>query len=170
MKTKTWGSLDSLELTHMFSRLFGVDIQLGRDSSLLKRVMEEKAISPLQVLYGFILFKEMTATKTVYIFCQNANFWADSDYLEAAAEVCAIIFEQKLPVFFWTYLDLRSGGDSGDPRVEVAFNSAKTKLESWLHEWLSRTLSPGDRALSAKRLSDRKIPLGSGASSGNSRR
>lgn len=49
---KTWATLDSRELAMMFGRIFNVDIHAGRDAALIKRLMEEYALSPLQVLYG----------------------------------------------------------------------------------------------------------------------
>lgn len=156
MKNKTWENLNSHDLALTFGRLFGVDIHLGRDSALLKRTMEDYGLSPIQVLYGFLLYLEMPGSKYVHAFCLNVDFWRSFDPLEAAAEVCIRATGKPTPVFYWEYLDFRGGGDTGDARATVAYTSAKTKLEVWIGDWLRQPFEARDRTLFIKRATEKR--------------
>lgn len=159
MKTKTWETLDYVDLALMFGRSFSVDIKTGRDAALLKNMAQQHGLNPLQVLYGFLVYKDTESAKYVHAFCLNVGLWKCDDPLEAAAEVKAHVTSTTLPIFFWDYLDLRVGGD-GSALSDAAFAAAKSKLEAYLYDWLRSPLKVGDRALFAQRDATRTITFG----------
>lgn len=151
MKTKTWGTLDYRDLALLFGKMFQVDTNIGRDTSLLKRLAEEQALQPIQILYGFVIYKQLNMNRYIVSFCENHEKWKCDDILEAAAEVRAYIEGTALPYFYWEYVDTRAGGDIGGSLSSNVLRLSKNKLQELVNDFLNKPISPRDRTLFAQR-------------------
>lgn len=159
MKTKTWGTLDHRDLALLFGKMFGVDTNIGRDAALLKRLADEQALQPIQILYGFLVYKQLNMNQYIVSFCENHEKWKCDDILEAAAEVRAYVENTTLPYFYWEYLDTRAGGDSGDPRSSNVLRLSKNKLQEFVNDFLSKPVSPRDRVIFTQRDHQRTVEI-----------
>ncbi len=132
--------LTAPDLVTWFKTLTGGYINKGRDAHMLRLLMDERGMSPAQVLYGMVLYRLLTNTKDVPSFCRAWKQWYQEDSLYCEAELAHVVSGQPWPRFVLDYLDLR---DPGIPSATMNYEYSKARelTESWADGILS-TPSP----------------------------
>lgn len=122
--------LTALDLVTWFATLTGGYINKGRDSHMIKRLMEERGLGPTQVLYGMVLYRSLPNTKDVPNFCRAWELWHEEDVLYCDAELARLVSGQPWPRCVLDYLDLRSPGIPS-ARMTEAYRLARQQTEAW---------------------------------------
>lgn len=125
--------LGAPDLVDWFHTICGGYINKPRDARMIKTLMEERGLTPVQLVYGMTAYRNMSGTKDVPSFCRAWKRWAEPDGLLAEAELAALVSGQPLPRCALTYMDLTEGVAGTGQQLE----DATQQTGEWAHGILS---------------------------------
>lgn len=122
-------NLTAPELVKQWKRLINDNVQIGRDSSLIKQALQY--LTPVQILLG-IYQQQGNRTISIPQFLRNKEEWVEDD--EGTAEIeLAILITSKVPSFYYIWQDTRF-----DETPQLFAQGLEARLQ--LREWASRIL------------------------------
>lgn len=155
--THNYRQLSAPELLTWFVKITDGYIMKGRDTRALAYCMDNRNLSPTQMLAGMIEFSQMPDTKDIPTFLRVYDSWLEENVITAEATVVKYLTGQDLPPCYWRYMDLLDW-DVGDALVESEFHVAKLEVERYLSDALDAPATIGSRGRAAQRSQQPRTP------------